>query len=285
MMMMMMSGPSNSNSNGSSSSINNNPIINDNDVLCGRGGMTNSHIGNKRFRIIVAEYQYEYLMARKKEKKNIASRIVSRINTNGGRFLIKQQKQKQRNFTGEDNNNDSVIVWLEVTHQKTILAKTSQALREGLDVKNNTIRTRTRTPVPTRTATSRKVSSSVVMDSTVTNRNPNRATTTTTTTRNKCRGASAANEVKRLVIVDSSSSLLLSSSLHKRIKTTSTIEGDAEAGRVGVLVEEDIVPDLVQDDDHHQHDDNDDESSTTLSPTLMFSPMFVFSEVENIQGI
>lgn len=154
-------------------------------------------------------------------------------------------------------------------------------MREGLDVKNNTIRTRTRTPVPTRTATSRKVSSSVVMDNTVTNRNPNRATTT----RDICRGASAANEVKRLVIVDSSSSLSLSSSLNKRIKTTSTIEGDAEAGRVGVLVEEDIVPDLVQDDDHHQHDDNDDESSTTLSPTLMFSPMFVFSEVENIQGI
>jgi len=283
--MMMMSGPSNSNNNGSSSnsSINNNPIINDNDVLCGRGGMTNSHIGNKRFRIIVAEYQYEYLMARKKEKKNIASRIVSRINTNGGRFLIKQQKQKQRNFTGEDNNDNSVIVWLEVTHKKTILAKTSQALREGLDVKNNTIRTRTRTrtPVPTRTATSRKVSSSAVMDSTVTNRNPNRATTT----RDICRGASAANEVKRLVIVDSSSSLSLSSSLNKRIKTTSTIEGDAEAGQVGVVVEEDIVPDLVQDDDHHQHDDNDDESSTTLSPTLMFSPMFVFSEVENIQGI
>jgi len=38
---------------------------------------------------------------------------------------------------GEDS---SVIVWSEVTNQKTISNKTSQALREGLDVKNNTMR-------------------------------------------------------------------------------------------------------------------------------------------------
>ena len=46
--------------------------INSNDVLCGRGGLTNSHVGNKRFRDVVSEYQMEYLKSRKNDKKGIA---------------------------------------------------------------------------------------------------------------------------------------------------------------------------------------------------------------------
>lgn len=93
-----------------------------NDILCGRGGLTNSHVGNKLFRKIVDGYQGEYLNARKMEKKGIAKRIVSQIHNNGGRFL------KQ--------NND---YWTEVPENKA-LEKTSQALREGLDVRNNKVR-------------------------------------------------------------------------------------------------------------------------------------------------
>jgi hypothetical protein len=100
--------------------------INPNDVLCGRGGLTNSHAGNKRFRDVVAEYQLEYLKARKNDKKGIARKIVSHIGDNGGRFL-------QR---GTSSN-----VW-SIASEKRALEKTSQALREGLDVRHKALRPR-----------------------------------------------------------------------------------------------------------------------------------------------
>merc|ERR1712241_1331538 len=85
---------------------NNSNAITPNDVLCGRGGLTNSHVGNKTFRKVVDEYQQEYLKARKKEKKEIAKRIVSRIHENGGRFL------KKSSSSSDSDNNTSV--WSEV---------------------------------------------------------------------------------------------------------------------------------------------------------------------------
>ena len=93
-------------------------------LLLGRGGATNNHIGNKRFRSIVADHQREYLGARKKEKAVIARKIVSIIQENGGRFL-------KRSFESD--------VWVEVNDKKAT-EKTSQALREGLDVRHKTIR-------------------------------------------------------------------------------------------------------------------------------------------------
>jgi hypothetical protein len=112
-------------SNGASDvSGNENNTIGPDDVLCGRGGLTNSHCGNRRFRHIVAEYQQQYLNAKKKEKKLISHQIVERVVKNGGRFLKRSA--------------DSGI-WAEVTPKKAV-EKTSQALREGLDVKHKTIR-------------------------------------------------------------------------------------------------------------------------------------------------
>jgi hypothetical protein len=94
------------------------------DVLLGRGGATNNHDGNRRFRILVAENQREYLKARKRDKVIIARRIVSIVQSKGGRFLKRGT---------EDNS------WVPVP-DKRAQEKTSQALREGLDVRNNTIR-------------------------------------------------------------------------------------------------------------------------------------------------
>lgn len=94
------------------------------DVLLGRGGATNSHVGNRIFRCIVASYQKEYLAARKKDKKGIAQLIVAKVQNNGGRFLERV----------DDNEN-----WIEVKSTRA-LAKASQALREGLDVRNGTVR-------------------------------------------------------------------------------------------------------------------------------------------------
>ena len=58
-------------------------------VLLGRGGATNNHVGNKRFRTIVASHQEEYLNSKKKDKVVIARRIVGIVQDNGGQFLRK----------------------------------------------------------------------------------------------------------------------------------------------------------------------------------------------------
>lgn len=93
--------------------------VNSYDVLCGRGGGTNSQIGNRRFRKLVQEFQPTYLLARRKEKPLLARTIVLIIRKRGGRFLKKDDE------TGE---------LFEVGDAKAE-AKTSQALREGLDVR------------------------------------------------------------------------------------------------------------------------------------------------------
>jgi hypothetical protein len=93
--------------------------INEEDVLCGRGGGTNSQIGNRRFRKLVQDFQPTYLLARRKEKPLLARTIVLIIRKRGGRFIRKDDD------TGE---------LYEVGDVKAE-AKTSQALREGLDVR------------------------------------------------------------------------------------------------------------------------------------------------------
>jgi hypothetical protein len=93
--------------------------INSHDVLCGRGGGTNSQVGNRRFRKLVQEFQPTYLMARRKEKPLLARTIVLIIRKRGGHFLKKDEE------SGE---------LFEVGDLKAE-AKTSQALREGLDVR------------------------------------------------------------------------------------------------------------------------------------------------------
>ena len=95
-----------------------------NDVLCGRGGGTNNYEGNRRFRAIVAEHQRDYLAARKKDKAVIARQIVRIIQNRGGRFLQKTA---------------ATDLWEQVTDKKAT-EKTSQALREGLDVRNKAIK-------------------------------------------------------------------------------------------------------------------------------------------------
>ena len=98
--------------------------INANDVLCGRGGATNQHMGNKLFRKVVEGFQEEYLQARKRDKVLIAEQVLERVKETGGRFL------KRDTSSG---------LWLEVPHKRALL-KASQALRENLDVRHGTIK-------------------------------------------------------------------------------------------------------------------------------------------------
>lgn len=85
------------------------------DVLFGRGGLTNRHIGNLRYRDVIALHRADYVRASKVEKPSVARRIVKAIRTgrNPGRFLRR----------GDDGK------WHEVS-DKEAAWKASQALRE-----------------------------------------------------------------------------------------------------------------------------------------------------------
>jgi hypothetical protein len=95
--------------------------INDNDVLCGRGGTTNQHIGNRKFRTLVKQHQRSYLKCKKKEKPAVASKIVKMIREMNppGRFL------KQVKSDGVSHG-----VWCDIGDARAT-EKVSQALREG----------------------------------------------------------------------------------------------------------------------------------------------------------
>jgi len=92
-----------------------------NDVLCGRGGGTNNHIGNVRFRQLVNGHKLRYLAATKSEKPMVAREVVAiwRNLNPPGRFLA-QQKTKD----GKKN-----VTWKEVGDKKA-REKASQCLRE-----------------------------------------------------------------------------------------------------------------------------------------------------------
>ncbi len=91
----------------------------ENDVLCGRGGGTNSQTGNRRYRALVRDFQPTYLMAKRREKPRMARSVVLIVRNRGGRFLRR-----------DDNDGR----FYEVGDVKAE-AKTSQTLREGLDVR------------------------------------------------------------------------------------------------------------------------------------------------------
>ncbi|KAL7499298.1 hypothetical protein ACHAWT_006919 [Skeletonema menzelii] len=88
----------------------------ENDCLYGRGGATNHHSGNKKYRQLVNGKKEEYLGSLRTEKPKVAMSIVHawRAMTPPGRFL--EQDKKTR-------------LWSDVGDEKA-REKTSQALRE-----------------------------------------------------------------------------------------------------------------------------------------------------------
>jgi len=90
-------------------------VITDQDILCGRGGATNHHKGNKRFRDIVTLHRPDYVAAPKIRKPDVARKIVRAIRTGNqpGRFLKKADDGK----------------WVDIGDKKAA-EKASQALRE-----------------------------------------------------------------------------------------------------------------------------------------------------------
>lgn len=64
----------------------------DSDVLCGRGGGTNVHPGNRHFRELINLHRRAYLKARKNDKPSISRAIVRAVRENNGRFLKRDEK-------------------------------------------------------------------------------------------------------------------------------------------------------------------------------------------------
>eukprot|EP00980_Cylindrotheca_fusiformis_P013301 scaffold3380_cov106-Cylindrotheca_fusiformis.AAC.6 len=89
-----------------------------NDVLCGRGGETNKHIGNVHWRRMVKDRQAEYIMLpSRKQKMELSRSIVKAVRSQNppGRFLQRDSKTYK---------------WFDVG-DKWAQEKTTQALREG----------------------------------------------------------------------------------------------------------------------------------------------------------
>jgi len=101
-------------------SLENDIVVQPNDVLCGRGGETNHHPGNIKYRSLVKAYQKLYLLAKRRDKPKIAQCIVVSVRGVNGRFL---KRTKNSSSTGGST-------WIDVGNVKA-REKTSQALREG----------------------------------------------------------------------------------------------------------------------------------------------------------
>lgn len=86
----------------------------ENDVLSGRGGGTNVHPGNRRFRDLINLHRRAYLKARKNDKPTISRAIVRSIRDINGKFLKKDDKSG---------------LWFEIGDDAA-REKTSQALRQ-----------------------------------------------------------------------------------------------------------------------------------------------------------
>jgi hypothetical protein len=94
--------------------------VRENDILCGRGGKSNHHPGNKKYRLVVSKMKMNYRkMGSKMLKTDLSRAIVEHVYGYGGRFLKYDTASSQ-------------YVVLSPTDSRK---KTSQALREMKEVK------------------------------------------------------------------------------------------------------------------------------------------------------
>lgn len=78
-----------------------------NDVLLGRGGFTNLHEGNVRFRTLAAQLRSAYKATRSNEmKRQISLRLVPMVQSNGARFM---KKNDNGNYMEVDVDDENVV--------------------------------------------------------------------------------------------------------------------------------------------------------------------------------
>ncbi len=112
-----------------------------NDVLCGRGGQSNKHPGNRLFRRLVnankALYQQTPIDDHS-QKQSVSLSIVEAIHNQGGRFLRKQ-----------------LCEWVVISSRQAYI-KTSQALRETHDFSDSSCSSSKSSQSSTRTLVEQK---------------------------------------------------------------------------------------------------------------------------------
>ena len=106
---------------------------NSNDVLCGRGGGSgNPHLGNARFRQLIASQQdYYHSLTTKKQKLALARLMVDLIRGVGGRFLARGDHPSAiaAGMTSASPYSGGTTGWYDIGMARSI-EKTSQAFRE-----------------------------------------------------------------------------------------------------------------------------------------------------------
>ena len=97
------------------------------DVLCGRGGGTNNHSGNVKFRQMINDHKLRYLAASKVEKPKVAREVVKlwRALDPAGRFLARKDDSRKGPGSVKAEGN----IWYDVGDKKA-REKASQCLRE-----------------------------------------------------------------------------------------------------------------------------------------------------------
>lgn len=88
------------------------------DVLCGRGGFINKHVGNQMYRKVVDYNKTIYKQVPKRHRILVSQSIVQTIEKHGGRFL--------QPVNGHNGKNQA---WKCIQFRRAV-QKTSQALRE-----------------------------------------------------------------------------------------------------------------------------------------------------------
>ena len=78
-------------------------IFHDNDVLCGRGGLSQNHIGNKEYRAVINANKRAYVMSDRKAKTIIVNSIVRAVREQEipGRFLEYDRENECWNDIGD----------------------------------------------------------------------------------------------------------------------------------------------------------------------------------------
>jgi hypothetical protein len=106
----------------SSSPVGERQVKNENDVLCGRGGLSNKNSGNRVFRRLVNFNKQNYQTCHDPSHKHLlVVSVIMATQRRGGRFLRKQGQ-----------------VWVEISHNDACV-KTAQALREQDAVDSSTL--------------------------------------------------------------------------------------------------------------------------------------------------
>jgi hypothetical protein len=92
------------------------------DVLCGRGVPTRTSPGNQAFRELIKQHEVEYIACRRNDKPVIATNLMEKVRTRGGRFL---RRVKISHLDGRER-----YAW-NVLGANRVYEKICQALRDG----------------------------------------------------------------------------------------------------------------------------------------------------------